>query len=111
MQGAWGVIPAHLTEMSPDTIRGFYPGVTYQLGNLLAALNLPLQTSLADAHSPSFALLVVIVPVLVAVIALTALGSEAHSARFGEAGDEEAESFASDRFTREPTPAGQRLRT
>ena len=90
VQGAWGVIPAHLTELSPDEIRGFYPGVTYQLGNLLAALNLPLQTSLADSHSPSFALLVVIVPVLVAVIALTALGSEAHSARFGEAGDEEA---------------------
>jgi MFS transporter, SHS family, lactate transporter len=38
VQGAWGVIPAHLTEMSPDAIRGFYPGVTYQLGNLLAAL-------------------------------------------------------------------------
>ena len=40
VQGAWGVIPAHLTEMSPDAIRGFYPGVTYQLGNLLAAFNL-----------------------------------------------------------------------
>ena len=62
VQGAWGVIPAHLTELSPDAIRGFYPGVTYQLGNLLAALNLPLQTSLAESHSPSFALLVVIVP-------------------------------------------------
>ena len=58
VQGAWGVIPAHLTELSPDEIRGFYPGVTYQLGNLLAALNLPLQTSLAESHSPSFALLV-----------------------------------------------------
>src|SRR3954451_5358718 len=45
VQGAWGVIPAHLTELSPDEIRGLYPGVTYQLGNLLAALNLPLQTS------------------------------------------------------------------
>ena len=41
VQGAWGVIPAHLTEMSPDAIRGFYPGVTYQLGNVFAALNLP----------------------------------------------------------------------
>ncbi len=30
VQGAWGVIPAHLTELSPDAIRGFYPGVTYQ---------------------------------------------------------------------------------
>jgi MFS transporter, SHS family, lactate transporter len=51
VQGAWGVIPAHLTELSPDEIRGFYPGVTYQLGDLLAALNLPLQTSLAESHN------------------------------------------------------------
>src|SRR3954447_21167792 len=67
VQGAWGVIPAHLTELSPDQIRGFYPGVTYQLGNLRAARNLPIQTSLAESHSPSFALAVVIVPVLLAV--------------------------------------------
>jgi MFS transporter, SHS family, lactate transporter len=79
--------------------------VTYQLGNLLAAVNLPLQTSLADSHSPSFALLVVIVPVLVAVITLTALGAEAHSARFGR---DERERFVSDRFTREPRPAMRR---
>jgi MFS transporter, SHS family, lactate transporter len=112
-QGAWGVIPAHLTELSPDEIRGFYPGVTYQLGNLLAALNLPLQTSLAESHSPSFALLVVIVPVLVTVIVLTALGSEAHSARFGDRDEvaDEDEPFATDRFTREGAPAAQRLRT
>jgi MFS transporter, SHS family, lactate transporter len=102
VQGAWGVIPAHLTELSPDKIRGFYPGVTYQLGNLLAALNLPLQTSLAESHSPSFALLVVIVPVLIAVILLTAVGSEAHSARFGGEADADDERFESDRFTREP---------
>lgn len=48
---------------------------------------------------------------LVAVVALTALGSEDHSARFGDAGDDEREPFETDRFTREPTPAGQRLRT
>lgn len=50
VQGAWGVIPAHLTEMSPDAIRGVYPGVTYQLGNLLAAFNLPIQERLAESH-------------------------------------------------------------
>ena len=50
VQGAWGVIPAHLTEMSPDAIRGFYPGVTYQLGNVFAALNLPIQEHLAASH-------------------------------------------------------------
>ncbi len=82
VQGAWGVIPAHLTELSPDEIRGFYPGVTYQLGNLLAALNLPLQTSLAASHTGSFALLVAIVSVLLAVV-LTALGGEAKGIHFG----------------------------
>jgi hypothetical protein len=54
----------------------------------------------------------VIVPVLVAVILLTALGSEAHSARFGREPEPEHEpGFTSDRLTREPAPAGQRMRT
>src|SRR3954449_12218818 len=98
VQGAWGVIPAHLTELSPDEIRGFYPGVTYQLGNLLAALNLPIQTSLAESHSGRFALFAVIVPVLVAVIVLTLLGREMRGIEFG-AGTEPA-TVGSGRFAR-----------
>jgi SHS family lactate transporter-like MFS transporter len=84
VQGAWGVIPAHLSEMSPDEVRGFYPGVTYQLGNLLASLNLPIQQSLAEHHSYSFALTWTIGPVLVAVIVLTALGKERKGVQFGK---------------------------
>jgi SHS family lactate transporter-like MFS transporter len=84
VQGAWGVIPAHLTEMSPDAIRGFYPGVTYQLGNLLAALNLPIQLSLAESHGYSFALMWTVIPVLIAVIVLTAIGKEARGITFGQ---------------------------
>ena len=83
VQGAWGVIPAHLTELSPDEIRGFYPGVTYQLGNLLAAFNLPIQQALARTHGYPFALAVTIVPVLLVVAVLTALGKEARGVRFG----------------------------
>jgi SHS family lactate transporter-like MFS transporter len=83
VQGAWGVIPAHLTEMSPDAIRGFYPGVTYQLGNLLAALNLPIQENIAGSHGYPFALAVTIIPVLIAVLILTAIGKEAKGVRFG----------------------------
>ena len=85
VQGAWGVIPAHLTEMSPDAIRGFYPGVTYQLGNVFAALNLPLQEHLAETHSYPFALAVTIVPVLVVVAAVVLLGKEAKGVEFGRA--------------------------
>ncbi|MCH6171763.1 MFS transporter [Pseudonocardia alaniniphila] len=84
VQGAWGVIPAHLTEMSPDAIRGFYPGVTYQLGNCLAAFNLPIQQSLAAAHGYPYALIITIVPVLCAVAALTLLGTEAKGIHFGK---------------------------
>ncbi|HSU75283.1 MAG TPA: MFS transporter [Terrabacter sp.] len=85
VQGAWGVIPAHLTELSPDEIRGFYPGVTYQLGNCLAAFNLPIQEAIASTHGYPFALAVTIVPVFVAVIVLTAVGKERRGIRFGTA--------------------------
>jgi len=83
VQGAWGVVPAHLTEMSPDAIRGFYPGVTYQIGNLLAALNLPLQERLAAGYGYSFALAWTVGPALFAVLVVTALGTEAKGAVFG----------------------------
>jgi len=39
VQGAWGVIPVHLNELSPDEARGTFPGFVYQLGNLLASAN------------------------------------------------------------------------
>jgi len=83
VQGAWGVIPAHLTEMSPDAIRGFYPGVTYQLGNCLAAFNLPIQQALAASHGYPFALTATIVPVLIAVVLLSFFGKEAKGIEFG----------------------------
>jgi MFS transporter, SHS family, lactate transporter len=86
VQGAWGVIPAHLTELSPDEIRGFYPGVTYQLGNLFAALNLPLQTAIAGHFNKQYGLglAVVIGPVLLLTAIVTILGPENKGARFGE---------------------------
>jgi SHS family lactate transporter-like MFS transporter len=85
VQGAWGVIPAHLTELSPDEIRGFYPGVTYQLGNCLAAFNLPIQQALAADHGYPFALAATIIPVLIAVAVLAALGTERRDVVFGSA--------------------------
>jgi len=83
VQGAWGVIPAHLTELSPDAIRGFYPAVTYQLGILLAAFNLPIQEHLAATRGYPFALVATIVPVLIAVLVLTLIGKDATGLRFG----------------------------
>jgi SHS family lactate transporter-like MFS transporter len=111
VQGAWGVIPAHLTELSPAEIRGFYPGVTYQLGNCLAAFNLPIQERLADSHSYTFALTATMVPVFVAVAVLAAIGKEARGQRLGRGEqpvEPEAAGAASARRTgvsgRRPTP-------
>jgi MFS transporter, SHS family, lactate transporter len=83
VQGAWGVVPAHLTELSPDEIRGFYPGVTYQIGNLFAALNVPIQESLASGHGYPFALAWTVGPTLVAVLVVTAIGKEDKGVAFG----------------------------
>jgi len=37
VQGAWGVIPAHLNELAPPQLRGFFPGLAYQSGVLVAS--------------------------------------------------------------------------
>jgi MFS transporter, SHS family, lactate transporter len=71
--------------MSPDAIRGSYPGLTYQVGNLFAALNLPIQQALAERHGYSFALTATVIPALVAVVVLAAIGPEAKGIRFGDA--------------------------
>ncbi len=85
VQGAWAAVPAHLNELSPPAARGTFPGFAYQLGNLLAAVNATLQTSLMKSHHGdySFALAVVcgVVAVVLAVVAW--FGPEAKGAEFG----------------------------
>ncbi len=61
VQGAWGVIPAHLNELSPPEIRATFPGFVYQLGNLLAAVNLNLQVAIAQAHGDDYGLAMALV--------------------------------------------------
>jgi MFS transporter, SHS family, lactate transporter len=56
VQGAWGIIPAHLNELSPDELRGTFAGLTYQLGNLLASANATLQAGFAESTGSNYAL-------------------------------------------------------
>ncbi|HEY9154189.1 MAG TPA: MFS transporter, partial [Opitutaceae bacterium] len=56
VQGAWGVIPAHLNELSPAEVRGTFPGFAYQLGNLLASKNAVFQAQIAEKHDGNYAL-------------------------------------------------------
>jgi SHS family lactate transporter-like MFS transporter len=68
VQGAWGVIPVHLNELSPPEIRATFPGFVYQLGNLLAAVNLNLQVAIAEARGNDYGLAMAIVVGTVAVV-------------------------------------------
>ncbi len=86
VQGAWGVIPVHLNELSPDSVRGTFPGFTYQLGNLFASKNGTIQTTLAVSLGNNYGLALAITAVIVAsaVAIVTALGTEALGVKFGE---------------------------
>ncbi|MBC8720770.1 MFS transporter [Paraburkholderia sp. 31.1] len=68
VQGAWGVIPVHLNEISPDEIRATFPGLVYQLGNLIASVNGPLQAKIAEVHGNNYALVLAIVVGIVAIL-------------------------------------------
>jgi len=68
VQGAWGVIPVHLNEISPDEVRATFPGLVYQLGNLFASVNATLQASLAETHDQNYAMAMAIVAGTVAVV-------------------------------------------
>ena len=73
VQGAFGVLPAHLNELSPPAVRGTLPGFAYQVGNLLASRNAVIQAKLAEGryggrYPPVFAWTVVVVASLVAII-------------------------------------------
>jgi SHS family lactate transporter-like MFS transporter len=74
VQGAWGVIPAHLNELSPADVRGTFPGLTYQLGNLIAAGVAQFEASVAKHYGYAQAMATVVLSVLVLLFALSALG-------------------------------------
>ena len=80
VQGVWGVVPAHLNELSPPEIRATFPGLVYQLGNLLAAVNLNLQVAIAETRGNDygFAMAVVVGTVAVAIAVLALFGPERH---------------------------------
>jgi MFS transporter, SHS family, lactate transporter len=84
VQGAWGVVPAHLNELSPGALRGTFPGFAYQLGNLLASPTAPIQASIAQENGGNYAFALASVTAIAAVTlaVLAAFGKEAHGIDF-----------------------------
>lgn len=85
VQGAWGVVPVYLNELSPASIRGTFPGLVYQLGNFLAAANANIQVWLAERFDGDYgiALAVVVGIVAIMIAVLVALGREPWGTRMG----------------------------
>lgn len=86
VQGAWGIVPAHLNELSPGPVRGTFPGLAYQLGNLLSSRNGVLQAKLAAGRFGGSFRVVLSVTVLVVallVAGVAAFGREAKGAEMG----------------------------
>jgi SHS family lactate transporter-like MFS transporter len=84
VQGAWGVIPAHLSELSPDSVRGSLPGFGYQCGVLLASSVTYIEAVFARRTSYAAAMSATAVTVFLLAALAAWLGPERRSARFGE---------------------------
>ncbi len=85
VQGAWGVVPVHLNELSPDALRATLPGLSYQIGNFISASVPWLLTMLAEANNKQYGLTMAefIGVVAVLLVIVTALGPEAKGQKFG----------------------------
>ena len=83
VQGAWGVIPAHLSELAPDSVRGFLPGFAYQCGVLLAGSVAYIEALFAQRMSYAIAMALTALTVFAGAILITALGREKRGIHFG----------------------------
>jgi SHS family lactate transporter-like MFS transporter len=91
VQGAWGVIPAHINELSPDALRGFFPGFAYQIGVLIASISPYVESRLGERFGYGRAMGGFAAVVLIVGAFVIGLGPEAKGAIFGRGESKEAE--------------------
>lgn len=82
VQGAWGVIPVHLSELSADAARGLMPGLAYQLGILFAAPTNSIEYALRDLFGYRWALAGFEIVTITMLIIILSLGTEQHGRSF-----------------------------
>jgi len=83
VQGAWGVVPAHINELAPDSVRGFLPGFAYQCGVAVAGTAASIQEALAEHYSYANAMAGTAAIVFGLAAIVIALGWEKHATEFG----------------------------
>lgn len=88
VQGAWGIVPAHLNELSPPGVRAMLPAFAYQIGNFAVALLAPVQSGIAERHGNDYASMLAwtlgIVAVALALVTLS--GGEARNVAMTDSG-------------------------
>jgi SHS family lactate transporter-like MFS transporter len=82
VQGAWGVIPAHINELSPNHLRGFFPGFAYQLGVMFAASIPYVESALGERFTYTQAMSGLMALVFIVAFVVTLLGPEARGVSF-----------------------------
>jgi len=83
VQGAWGVIPAHINELSPDPVRGFLPGFAYQCGVALAGAIGWLEARFAEHLDYAWAMALTAATVFILGAIVAQLGPERRGVAFG----------------------------
>jgi len=83
VQGAWGIIPAHINELSPNSVRGLLPGFAYQLGILFAAGTGTIEYALRNHFGYAWALAGFETTNILILATVVGLGSERHGKDFG----------------------------
>jgi SHS family lactate transporter-like MFS transporter len=83
VQGAWGVIPAHLAELSPDSVRALLPGLAYQTGGVIASSVVYIEAMYAQRTSYATAMALTAISVFVFATFMAWMGRERHGQRFG----------------------------
>jgi SHS family lactate transporter-like MFS transporter len=86
VQGAWGIVPVHLNELSPALLRGLFPGFAYQLGNLIASRNSVIQAGIAEGRHDDYGFALALVGGITAIVLImwTAIGPERRDVDFVE---------------------------
>ena len=82
VQGAWGIVPAHVNELSPNHLRGFFPGFAYQLGVMFAASIPYVEAALGERFTYTQAMGGLVAVVFIVAFIVVLLGPEAKGVSF-----------------------------
>jgi SHS family lactate transporter-like MFS transporter len=83
VQGAWGIVPAHINELVPDSVRGFLPGFAYQCGMAVSGIVAYIEALFADRMSYAHAMAMTGMTVFIMAAIATYFGHEKRGVEFG----------------------------